>query len=239
MASTQTPITAPLTTADGQPLHRALARASRKARWRAFLLVLPLLAFILITFIVPIGQMLYRSIHNDGFSANMPQIGPSRQAFKAFGRDPGRVRISSEALYRRVRQGKDLYRVNSAVDANNLVSLETGFSLGTYDLDCLQGDIVLRLGCEGEAYAGIGKDTLDLCRMPLLADDQGAFGCPCSDSRRAMIAEDRPETHLPRRLLTVIYGFSGSNTVSDALNITLKHLEVFADAQISTSSIVC
>lgn len=171
--------------------------------------------------------------------ANMPQIGPSRQAFKAFGRDPGRVRISSEALYRRVRQGKDLYRVNSAVDANNLVSLETGFSLGTYDLDCLQGDIVLRLGCEGEAYAGIGKDTLDLCRMPLLADDQGAFGCPCSDSRRAMIAEDSPETHLPRRLLTVIYGFSGSNTVSDALNITLKHLEVFADAQISTSSIVC
>ncbi len=27
--------------------------------------------------------------------AEMPQIGPSRQAFKAFGRDPGRVSISS------------------------------------------------------------------------------------------------------------------------------------------------
>lgn len=63
-----------LTTADGQPLGRALARASRRARWRAFFLVLPLLAFILITFIVPIGQMLYRSVHNDGFSANMPQM---------------------------------------------------------------------------------------------------------------------------------------------------------------------
>ena len=75
MASTNTPATtAPLTTADGQPLRRALARASRRARWRAFLLVLPLLAFILITFILPIGQMLYRSIHNDGFSANMPQL---------------------------------------------------------------------------------------------------------------------------------------------------------------------
>ena len=75
MASTNTPATtAPLTTADGQPLRRALARASRRARWRAFLLVLPLLAFILITFILPIRQMLYRSIHNDGFSANMPQL---------------------------------------------------------------------------------------------------------------------------------------------------------------------
>lgn len=114
------------------------------------------------------------------------------------------------------------------MDANNLVSLETGFSLGTYDLARLSGNIVLRAGREGEAYAGIGKDELDLCRMPLLADDQGAFGCPCSDSRRAMIAEDGPDTSSPRRLLTVIYGFSGTGYVSDALNIAQKHLEVFA-----------
>ena len=105
--------------------------------------------------------------------AAMPQIGTSRRAFKAFGRDPGRVRISSEALYRRLRQGKELYPINTAVDANNLVSLETGFSLGTYDLACLQGNLVLRLGHEGEGYAGIGKDTLDLHRMPLLADALG------------------------------------------------------------------
>ncbi|NHF73355.1 ABC transporter permease [Paracoccus xiamenensis] len=65
---------ATLTTADGTPLKRALARASRKSRWRAFLLVLPLLAFIVITFVVPIGQMLHRSVYNDGFAANMPQI---------------------------------------------------------------------------------------------------------------------------------------------------------------------
>ena len=62
-----------LTTNDGQPLARALARSSRRARRRAFLLVLPLLLFILVTFVVPIGQMLQRSVKNDGFSANMPQ----------------------------------------------------------------------------------------------------------------------------------------------------------------------
>ena len=67
-------IDVPLTTADGQPLKKALIRASRRARWRAFLLVAPLLAFILITFVTPIGQMLFRSVHNDGFAANMPQI---------------------------------------------------------------------------------------------------------------------------------------------------------------------
>ncbi|OJH44167.1 ABC transporter permease [Paracoccus sp. SM22M-07] len=64
----------PLTTADGKPLVRALARSQSRARRRAFLLVLPLLAFILITFVVPIGQMLQRSFHNDGFSANMPNV---------------------------------------------------------------------------------------------------------------------------------------------------------------------
>ncbi|WP_111558719.1 ABC transporter permease [Paracoccus sediminilitoris] len=64
----------PLTTADGKPLVRALARSQSRARRKAFLLVLPLLAFILITFVVPIGQMLQRSFHNDGFSANMPNV---------------------------------------------------------------------------------------------------------------------------------------------------------------------
>ena len=63
-----------LTTADGKPLKQALAHAQARARRKALLLVVPLLAFILITFVMPIGQLLFRSIHNDGFSANMPQI---------------------------------------------------------------------------------------------------------------------------------------------------------------------
>lgn len=64
----------PLTTADGKPLAWSLARSQARAKRRAFFLVLPLLAFILITFVVPIGQMLQRSFYNDGFSANMPEI---------------------------------------------------------------------------------------------------------------------------------------------------------------------
>ena len=59
--------------------------------------------------------------------AQIPNLDESRKAYKAFGKDPGRFRVSSESLYRRVRQGKALYQINSVVDANNLVSLETGF----------------------------------------------------------------------------------------------------------------
>lgn len=59
-----------LTTADGKPLKAALAKAQSHARRRAFLLVLPLLAFILITFVAPIGQMLFKSMNNEGFTVH-------------------------------------------------------------------------------------------------------------------------------------------------------------------------
>lgn len=66
---------APLTTADGRPLKTALAAAQAQARRRALYLVLPLLMFILITFVAPIGQMLLRSIYNPSFSDNAPSLG--------------------------------------------------------------------------------------------------------------------------------------------------------------------
>ena len=51
-----------LRTADGVPLKQALARATRVNKIKAFLLVAPLLVFILITFIVPILDMMTRSV---------------------------------------------------------------------------------------------------------------------------------------------------------------------------------
>jgi putative spermidine/putrescine transport system permease protein len=63
-----------LTTSDGRPLKVALAQAQGRAKRRAFLLVAPLLVFVIVTFILPIGQMLHRSIYHDGFSANAPGI---------------------------------------------------------------------------------------------------------------------------------------------------------------------
>lgn len=68
------PAAGQLVTAEGVPLKLALARAQRRARRRAFLLVAPLLLFVLVTFAVPIGQILLRSVHNTGFSDNMPRL---------------------------------------------------------------------------------------------------------------------------------------------------------------------
>ena len=63
-----------LTTSDGRPLKAALAMAQRRAKWRAFFLVLPLLAFVVLTFIIPILKMLERSVYHEGFSSTAPGL---------------------------------------------------------------------------------------------------------------------------------------------------------------------
>ena len=146
--------------------------------------------------------------------AQWPNLGPSRAGCKACGKDPGRYRISSEALYRRLKQGKGLYAINSVVDANNIASLETGFSLGSYTLGNLRGDITFRRGLPGETYEGIGKGGLNLENLPLLADALGPFGSPGSESTRALVDERT------RVCLTIIYGFDGAAPVEEALRIS-------------------
>lgn len=56
-----------LQTADGRPLKAALAASQARAKRRAFYLVAPLLAFVLVTFVMPIGQMLSRSVMDQRF----------------------------------------------------------------------------------------------------------------------------------------------------------------------------
>ncbi|MEM1045461.1 MAG: ABC transporter permease [Pseudomonadota bacterium] len=63
-----------LRTADGTPLRRKLAQSTRRARMRALLLTLPLLIFVLITFVAPIGQMLFRGAHNPTFADVLPNL---------------------------------------------------------------------------------------------------------------------------------------------------------------------
>ncbi len=59
-----TAIDSPVLTADGTPLKASLRRALRREKARAFLLVAPLLLFVLLTFIAPIADMLFRSVEN-------------------------------------------------------------------------------------------------------------------------------------------------------------------------------
>ena len=162
----------------------------------------------------------------------IPNIKESRAAYKAFGKDPSRYRVSSEALIRRIGQGKGLYEVNTVVDVNNLISIESGFSVGSYDAARMGEDLVFRIGEAGETYKGIGKEEIKIDALPVLADEQGAIGSSTSDSERAMITEDAQE------VLTLIYSFSDNQDLEKALESGRRYLEQYAKTSGSQSWIV-
>lgn len=128
-----------------------------------------------------------------------------RAMFREWGMDPSKYRPSSEALLRRVVQGKGLYFISNVVDLLNLGSIETGWPYGCYDRAKLRLPIVLRHGAPGESYERVGKEMWHLEGRPALADADGPFGSPISDSVRTMITDST------RDVLVVIYAPSAAH----------------------------
>jgi DNA/RNA-binding domain of Phe-tRNA-synthetase-like protein len=122
-----------------------------------------------------------------------------RAMYKRVGLDPTKTRPSSEALLRRVRKGDALPRINSMVDVCNWCSFEFQLPYGLYDAARIEGDVQLRLGREGESYSGIRKDDVHVWGRLALADAQGPFGNPTSDSSRTMV------TRATTRALLVVF----------------------------------
>lgn len=80
----------PVLAADGTPLKRSLARALRMQKLRALMLIAPLLLFILLTFILPIADMLFRSVENRIVSDTLPKTVVALQEWDAnSGEAPG------------------------------------------------------------------------------------------------------------------------------------------------------
>jgi DNA/RNA-binding domain of Phe-tRNA-synthetase-like protein len=156
-----------------------------------------------------------------------------RAMFREWGLDPSKYRPSSEALLRRVIQGKGLYRVSNVVDICNLGSIEQAWPYGCYDRSRIRAPIAFRHGTAGETYEGIGKQTWHLDGRPVLADPDGPFGSPISDSTRSMITEPARDT------LVVIYAPAATPdpALEQAMSRLRDRLAQFASAESSRSSI--
>ncbi|MCK0120961.1 ABC transporter permease [Loktanella sp. F6476L] len=59
--------------ADGRPLKASLNRALRRQKMRALMLIAPLLLFILVSFVMPIADMLFRSVENQIVGETLPR----------------------------------------------------------------------------------------------------------------------------------------------------------------------
>ncbi|MGB7299862.1 MAG: ABC transporter permease [Burkholderiaceae bacterium] len=97
----------PVLAADGTPLKQKLQQTTRRARLKALGLTLPLVLFLIVSFVLPIGQMLFRSVHNPVGSAVVPNLAveiqnwdgsglPSEKAFELLVTDIAAARSNRE-----------------------------------------------------------------------------------------------------------------------------------------------
>ncbi|CUH41308.1 ABC transporter permease [Ruegeria atlantica] len=84
----------PMLAADGTPLKKSLARSLRRRKLRALALIAPLLLFVLLSFVIPIVSMLFRSVENGIVSQTLPLTVVELQKWDAEGGE-----LPDEALY--------------------------------------------------------------------------------------------------------------------------------------------
>ena len=134
----------------------------------------------------------------------MSGIAATRKVYHACGKDPSRYRPASEALIRRMLQGKELYQRDTLVDLVNLASIAYGYSIGGFDADKFEGDaLTLGVGKAGEPYEGIGRGMINIEGLPVYRDKTGGVGTPTSDNERTKMSIDT--THL----VVLINGYDG------------------------------
>ena len=136
---------------------------------------------------------------------DLPSIAATRAVYRKCGKDPSRYRPASEALIRRMLQGKELYQIDTLVDLVNLASIAYGYSIGGFDASKFVGDtLTLGIGREGEPYEGIGRGMLNIAGLPVYRDALGGVGTPTSDNERTKM------TLSTRHLVVLVNGYDGN-----------------------------
>ncbi|MEL6961057.1 MAG: ABC transporter permease, partial [Pseudomonadota bacterium] len=125
--------------ADGTPLKRSLARALRRQKLRALGLIAPLLLFVLITFIVPIFNMLSRSVQNDIVADTVPSTVAVLAEWDGEGMPPDTV---FDALYTDlfIAEEQKLHtrlgtRLNYQMTGASSMFRKSGRAVGRFDTD--------------------------------------------------------------------------------------------------------
>lgn len=119
-----------------------------------------------------------------------PGIQEWRNVWKTFGADPNRYRHAAESLMRRIAKQNYLTPLHSAVDLNNFFSLQYEIPVGIYDMEKLQGNVIISLGNDETGYEGLNGRYNTLKNIVYVRDEQGAFGSPFVDSIRTATSEE-------------------------------------------------
>ena len=115
MATVENTASGPLLTADGPPRKVSLGRSLRRSKLRGILLVLPALLFLIIIFVVPIFNLLSRSVDDTLVNSALPR---TFVAFESWDRQSLPEEAMFEAIFLDITTG-DKYTVGKATTRMN------------------------------------------------------------------------------------------------------------------------
>ncbi len=155
-----------------------------------------------------------------------PLIRLYRDFYWRIGIDPTKIRPASEALIRRVLQGKALPVINTLVDSYNLASIKTTLALAAFDARNIRGDILLRYAEDEEIFTGIGMQEPVRLRgvEPVLTDgDKTIAVYPYRDSDESKVTLDTKSAFI------VVCGVPGiaDSIMERAKGISLEYITRF------------
>ena len=154
-----------------------------------------------------------------------PAVAATRKLYKALGKDPGRYRVASEALCRRIIKGLGLYRLTTLIDVVNLVSIRSGYPISGVDFDKIEGNtLYLGVGEANEPYCGIGRGALNIENMPVYRDAIGGIATPTSDEERTKFVLETQKVQIN------INGFGPEMDMAETVQWMVQLLEKYAFA---------
>ena len=154
-----------------------------------------------------------------------------RDLYWTFGMDPTKLRVSSEALRRRVLRGLNLWRISDVVDVANLASAYHKLPIGLVDDAKRKGVLRIRTAKKGEEFVRIGGKSIH-CRGReiVLADDERiiCFGYATHDSEFTKVV---PTT---KDVLILIYGAQAATNqiMNSAIAITTEMIDSWIDCSL-------
>jgi len=147
--------------------------------------------------------------------------------------DPTKLRVSSEALIRRVLSEQNLWRINNAVDAINLASAATGFPISAWDRSKIEPPLTARVAKPGEIFIRIGGREIPSKGHELVVADQKGIltlGFASADAEHCKITVDSES------ILLAVYGTADikKKELLEAMESIMSRLGEFLPGKIST-----
>ncbi len=156
-----------------------------------------------------------------------------RDLYWAFGMDPTKLRVSSEALLRRIVNGLNLWRISNVVDVVNVTSPNHKIPIGLVDVSKVTGSLQVRVARKGEKFVRIGGvEKVCRGREIVLSDDEKivCFGYATHDSEYTKVSKDSKQVYI------LLYGAPAvtEEYLDSAASDTLHLVKQWVDCQSTT-----